>query len=125
MNNHGLSPRRRLRSFGYALRGLQMLLRGDNARLQLAAAVLTALMAGWLHCSAGEWAVIVVCMGGVLAAEALNTAIETLADRISPHYDRAIGRAKDVAAAGVLLTAMAAAVAGALIFVPKLLRLWS
>ncbi len=49
----------------------------------------------------------------VWVAEALNTAIERLADAVNPQYNPMIGAAKDVAAGGVLLAAVGACVVGA------------
>lgn len=59
-------------------------------------------------------------IGSVLAAEAFNSAIEALADRVNESYDEAIKRTKDLASGAVLLLAIAAAVVGLIIFVPKL-----
>ena len=67
-----------------------------------------------------EWIVICLCIGLVLSAEAVNSAIEALADRVSPAYDEAIKRTKDLAAGAVLLLAIASAVVGLIIFLPKL-----
>ena len=61
-----------------------------------------------------------VYVGLVLSAEAVNSAIEALADRVSPAYDEAIKRTKDLAAGAVLLLAIASAVVGLIIFLPKL-----
>ena len=61
----------------------------------------------------------------VLAAEAFNTAIETLADALAPERDPLVGRAKDLAAAGVLLASVGAAVVGLLVFGPRLLGYYS
>lgn len=66
------------------------------------------------------WIVICLCIGLVLSAEAVNSAIEALADRVSPAYDEAIKRTKDLAAGAVLLLAIASAVVGLIIFLPKL-----
>ena len=74
--------------------------------------------------SAIEWTVIVLCIGAVLAAESFNSAIETLSDRVSSSYDEAVKRTKDIAAGAVLLTAIAAATAGLIIFVPKIINLF-
>lgn len=70
--------------------------------------------------SSMEWIVICLCIGLVLSAEAVNSAIEALADRVSPAYDEAIKRTKDLAAGAVLLLAIASAVVGLIIFLPKL-----
>ena len=51
---------------------------------------------------------------------AFLSAIEALADRVSPAYDEAIKRTKDLAAGAVLLLAIASAVVGLIIFLPKL-----
>ena len=64
--------------------------------------------------------IICLCIGLVLSAEAVNSAIEALADRVSPAYDEAIKRTKDLAAGAVLLLAIASAVVGLIIFLPKL-----
>lgn len=70
-----------------------------------------------------EWIVVTLCIGLVLAAEAVNSAIEALADRVSPEYDEAIKRTKDLAAGAVLLLAIAVAITGLIIFLPKLIAL--
>lgn len=63
---------------------------------------------------------VVLCIALVISLEALNTAIEHLTDLVSPDYHPLAGKAKDVAAAAVLIAAMGAAVAGGLIFLPKI-----
>ena len=61
-------------------------------------------------------------MALVWVTEAINTAVEELCDRVSPGYDPAIGRIKDLAAGAVLVSACAAAIIGALTFLPPLLE---
>ena len=81
------------------------------------------LIAGFvLHISAMEWVAVALCIGGVLAAEAFNSAVEALADRVSPGYDEAVKHTKDLAAGAVLLMAMAAVAVGLIIFVPKIIE---
>ena len=58
--------------------------------------------------SEGEWLAIILTMGGVLALEAVNTAIETIVDLVSPEYHILAKKAKDVAAGAVLLFVFAA-----------------
>lgn len=58
----------------------------------------------------------------VWATEALNTAIEELCDCVSPGFDPAIGRVKDLAAGAVLVAAVAAALIGLLTLMPPLLE---
>lgn len=107
--------------FGFAFRGIAALLRSElNARMHTAAVALVVALGIWLQISAVEWCLIAFACGLVLSAEALNTAIEKLADRVTTEKDEHIRLVKDVAAAGVLLAAIAAAVVGALVFVPKI-----
>ena len=116
--------RARALSFVYAFQGVRsLLLREHNAWLHLFAGA-AAVGLGWgLGISRVEWCLVAFAIGAVLAAEAFNTAIETLADAVSPGQNPAVGRAKDLAAGGVLLTSLAAATVGSLIFLPKLLAL--
>ena len=118
--------RARAGSFVYAFRGVAaLLLREHNAWIHLAAAVLAG-AAGWiLAIDRLEWCLVVFAIAGVLAAEAFNTAIEGLADAVAPRQDPLIGRAKDIAAAGVLITSAGAAVIGLLIFGPRLLAFFA
>ena len=61
--------------------------------------------------------------GLVLAAEAINTAIEIDIDLTSPQYHPFARDTKDVAAGAVLIAAITAAIVGAFVFVPHLLTL--
>lgn len=121
MKNDGFTFRKRMKSFRYAFRGIYLLVRYEhNAWIHCAitACVLAAgFLAGLSHI---EWVAIALCIGMVFAAEALNSSIEALADRVSPAYDEAIRRTKDLAAGAVLILAIASAAIGLLIFIPKL-----
>lgn len=112
---------KRLKSFKYAGAGLWWLLRYEhNARLHLLAAAAAVGMGLYLGISRTEWIAVVLCIGGVLALEGMNSALEALADYVAPEHQPLIGRAKDLAAGAVLVFAMGAAVVGALIFLDKL-----
>lgn len=116
--------RRLLHSFGFALQGLASVARGEpNFVIHLAAAALALALALALGLPPGEVAVVVLAIGLVLAAEAFNTALEDLADAAHPSPHPGIKRAKDAAAGGVLLAALAAVGVGLLLFAPRLLAL--
>ena len=70
-----------------------------------------------------EWCAIVIAMMAVWTSEALNTALEFLCDVASPEFHPLVEKAKDVAAAGVLISAMGAVVIGLLVFGPHLLAI--
>jgi diacylglycerol kinase len=117
--------RARFASFRYAWRGLVALVRTQiNGRVHLVATVTTLGMGLAFRISGGEWALLILAMGLVWVAEAMNTAVEVLADRVSTERDERIGRAKDLAAGGVLLAAIAAVIVGGFVFVPRLLALF-
>jgi diacylglycerol kinase (ATP) len=89
-----------------------------------AAATLIALGAGFVfHVSGAEWCWIILAISSVWIAEALNTAFEFLADAASPEFHPLVRDAKDVAAGAVLLSAVAAAIIGAIIFRPYIVKL--
>jgi diacylglycerol kinase (ATP) len=77
-----------------------------------------------LHISAVEWIFVSLCIGAVLSAELFNTIAERFADKISPDFDPDIGKIKDMGAAAVLILAIASAVVGVIIFLPKILLLF-
>jgi diacylglycerol kinase (ATP) len=111
-----------IRALRCAIRGFAILLRTQrNVRIQLVAAIAVIVAGAACGLMAGEWIALVLCIGLVLAAEAANTALESLADAVHPDQHPLIGRAKDVAAAGVLITSIAAAVVGAIVFGPRLI----
>lgn len=110
-----------MKSFYHAFRGLLLLIRSQkNARIHLFFFLL-AMCGGFLfEINALEWALIFLCSGLVIAVEAVNTALEKLADSVHPDHHSGIGESKDIAAAAVLITAIAALSVGLIIFVPKL-----
>lgn len=125
MKNEGFTFRKRFASFKYAFHGIWLLLRYEHsAWLHGIIGICTIILGFLLDISATEWMAVVIVCGCVLAAEALNTAIERLADEVSPGYSEAIKRVKDLSAGGVLLMAFAAAIIGIIIFLPKLIALF-
>ncbi|MFO7975142.1 MAG: diacylglycerol kinase family protein [Candidatus Hydrogenedentota bacterium] len=118
------SPRARVASFRHAFRGIVALFcTQPNVWLHALATVMV-VFAGFLcRLSRFEWLWVVAAICAVWTAEALNTALEFLADAVSTDHHPRIGKAKDVAAAAVLVAAGGAAVIGAIIFWPHL-RSW-
>lgn len=113
---------RLIKSLGYALAGLKILIREEQNYLVHLTAASLALAAGWwFKISAGEWIAVVLSIQLVLSLETINTVIENVADLISTERSEAIKRIKDLAAASVLISAIAALVIGLIIFVPKLM----
>jgi len=116
--------RERATSFRHAIRGIVIIIRTQpNAWIHLVATLGVVIAGKLLNVSRGEWLALVIAIGLVWTAEALNTAIEFLADEISLERRERLGLAKDTGAAGVLLAAITAAIIGLIVFVPHLLAL--
>ena len=115
------SVRARLNSFRHAIAGLPLLLKEThNARIHLLATVAVVLLAVALQVTATQWVLLLLAMGLVWLAEALNSALEYLADAAVPEQHELVRKAKDVAAAGVLISALVAALIGGIVFIPYL-----
>src|SRR5690348_12356883 len=89
---------RRLRSFVHAARGVWHLRREPNARIHALVTLVVLVTAALSELAALEWALLVFAISLVFAAEALNTALEHLANAIIPHEHPLVGTAKDLAA---------------------------
>ncbi|OJJ16799.1 diacylglycerol kinase [marine bacterium AO1-C] len=114
----------RIKSFGYAGKGIVFFFKSQpNAKIHAIAAILAIGLGGILNISKVEWVGIILAIGAVLTAEAINTALEELVNWISPEYNTKAGIVKDVAAGAVLITALTALVIGGIIFLPKILAL--
>lgn len=114
----------RVRSFRNAFAGVSALFAGEpHAWIHLAATLAVVLTGCALGVSAADWRWLVLAIGLVWVAEAFNTALEGLADAVRPDEDARVGRAKDAAAAAVLLAAITAAAIGLLVLGPPLWRL--
>lgn len=111
-------------SFRFAWQGFRMAFRTQrNLRIDLIAAVLALGTAWALRLPWWELALVVGAAAAVIAAELFNSALEALVDLVQAQADPLARRAKDMAAAAVLVTALGAAAVGGLLFVPRLLRL--
>lgn len=108
-----------IKSFRYAFKGIFWLSKYENNfRFHLLATLVAIGFSFYLEISKMEWLWILFSITLVWTMEAINTAIEKLVDLVSPNYHPAAGIIKDVAAAGVLFTAIFSALAGCIIFLP-------
>ncbi|TAK42591.1 MAG: diacylglycerol kinase family protein [Saprospiraceae bacterium] len=118
--------KKRLDSFRYAFAGIAELVRSQpNAMIHLSAAALVIIAGLFFGLSRMEWCAVVFAITIVIAAEAVNTALEYLTDLISPNYHPLAGKAKDLAAGAVLISSVGAIVVGIIIFLPKVIALFS
>ena len=113
--------RQRQRSFGYAWRGVLVLLREQpHARLHLLATALAVGLGLWLDLDRADWQSLLLTIALVWLAEGLNSALEYLGDAAVPEHHPLVGKAKDVAAGAVLICSLFALAMAALIFPPYL-----
>lgn len=112
------------RLFGivFVFKGVWYLLRTEHSVIVQAVVAVMVTIAGFVfQISTTEWMLQTLAIGMVLGVEAINTAIEKIADFIHPEYHKKIGIIKDMAAAAVGFVALAAVVIGLIIYLPKFL----
>ncbi|MBR1992201.1 MAG: diacylglycerol kinase family protein [Bacteroidales bacterium] len=124
MKNEKFSIKKRIKSFSYAFAGLKVLFREEhNSWIHAVAAVLAVAMGFLFRISPMEWISVVIVIGMVFAAEIINSSIERTADFVKAERDDRKRDIKDLGAAAVLVCAIAAAVVGIIIFIPKIIAL--
>lgn len=111
------------RSFSYGFRGIFIVMNGQrNFRIHLLFTVLVIIAGFIFNISSIEWCLLMLTIALVLSLEIINTSIEKLVDLVSPEYNPHAGQIKDIAAGGVLISALMAIVIGLIIFVPKIIH---
>jgi len=111
----------RIASFGHAFHGWAYVIRNEkNAWIHAVVTILVVILATWLVIPLRDWAVLVLAIAMVWAAEFLNTAIEAVVDLASPVHHPLAKVGKDVGAAAVLIAACASVLIGLLIMGPPL-----
>lgn len=118
--------KRLIKSFSNASRGIAYLFNSQiNARIELIITILVIISGIYFNISHVEWLVILLCIALVLGLEGVNTALETLSNKLHPGFDREIGKTKDIAAGAVLIASIFAAIIGFVIFVPRFLNIFT
>lgn len=114
----------RFKSAGYALEGIVLFFKTQHNALIQAIAAIAVIVLGYIwELNTTEWCFLVVAIALVFITEMLNTAIEFLTDLASPNIHPQAKKVKDVAAGAVLVAAIAAAIIGLIIFLPKIMSI--
>ena len=122
MERRRFSSKERLSSFAYAWAGLKAALRTDhNTWIHLTLTIIAFGLAIALRIDRGEWMALVIVIAMVWTAELFNTVIEKIMDFLTTERHPQIKVIKDMAAAAVMVTALAAVIVGLLIFIPKVI----
>ncbi len=119
-------PHSFINKFKCAFRGIAIGSRGQSSFVVHLAVMLLVIAAGfWFDVTLVEWCLLTLCITGVLALELGNSCIETLARAIDRSYNEQLRDALDIASGAVFIGAIGAAVVGAIVFVPHVLRLFT
>ncbi|PWL38725.1 diacylglycerol kinase [Flagellimonas aquimarina] len=111
----------RIRSVGYAMKGMFLLLRTEaSIKIQFVIALIVTGAGFYYNISGTEWMIQLIAIGMVMGIESLNTAIEKISDFVQPENDPKIGFIKDISAGAVMIVSILASIVGLLIYVPKL-----
>lgn len=109
-----------LKGFGYAGRGIAAAVREErNLRFHICAAFYVLILSLFYPLGRAEYAVLFITIGGVMAMELMNSAVERAVDTPDPAHWLAAGGAKDMAAGGVLVYSIGAVGVGAVLFFQK------
>ncbi|MCK0159727.1 diacylglycerol kinase family protein [Allomuricauda sp. F6463D] len=112
----------RIKSVGYALKGMFLLLRTEpSIKIQFAIALMVTILGFYFKISNIEWILQLFAIGMVMGIEGVNTAIEKVCDYMQPKLDPKIGLIKDISAGAVMIVSVIASIIGLIIYVPKIL----
>ena len=124
MKNRNFSIRQRIKSFAYAFNGVKIFIQEEhNARIHLFVTICVLAASFIFKISLPEWIAVIFAIGFVITSEVINTALENIADFVSPEKNEQIKKVKDLAAAGVLICSITALSIGLIIFIPKIIAL--
>lgn len=125
LNFYMINIKRLFKSFAYASRGLVKIFREEqNLRIQTAIAAGVIMAAWYFKVSRIEWSVLILTITMVVLMETVNTAVELITDVLKPRINGYVKTIKDVMAAAVVISSIAAAVVGVIIFWPYLWALF-
>ena len=93
-----------------------------NMKIHCVAMVCVVIAGFVFHITPVEWCICLTLFGLVMALEMVNTAVEAVVDLVTEERKPLAKLAKDAAAGAVLIAAIMAAIAGMIIFIPKLLE---
>lgn len=111
-----------INSFKYASAGIKEAFQSEkNMRIHFILMILAIILGFILKLSLVEWAILTITIGLVLILEFINTSLEQIVDIVSPEKQEKAKIAKDVAAAGVLVSATISILVAAFLFLPKII----
>ncbi len=109
-------------AFRNAARGIADAARREWKLKIAAACTVAALLLAWLISLPGlAVGLIIFVSASIIAAEMVNSALETILDSMFLEYHEGVRKTKDLAAGAVLVLSMAAGIIGLILFLPPIL----
>ncbi len=110
------------RRFRDAFAGLSLAFRTQESLwVHLAVAGIVIAMAAVLQMESWRWCILLLCISHVIAAEIMNSAIETLIRSYYPQRSEGLADTLHQAAAAVLVSAMISVIIGLIVMLPPLI----
>ena len=116
---------RLFKSYSYAFKGLFKIFREEqNLKIQTLASLAVLVLGIYFRVNRIEWAILTLAVCLVLTAEITNSAVERVTDVLKPRINIYIKEIKDIMAAAVLLSSIAAVITGVIIFWPYVYKIF-
>lgn len=111
-----------INSFKNAFNGMIVYFKQErNMKIHISIMFLVILLGIIFKIKMVEWIICIICFALVIGGELFNTAIEITIDIVTPNFNEKAKKAKDISAGAVLVLAIASAIIGFIIFVPKII----
>jgi diacylglycerol kinase len=91
-----------------------------NMKIHIGAIIIVAFLCWWFALEKYEIFILLLTVEGVVVAEMINTAVETIVDIVSPEIHPLAKIAKDVAAGAVMITVIFSLIIGWMLFFSKI-----
>ena len=111
-----------INSFKCAIQGIKQAVKTErNVKIHITIMILVIIAGIVLKINTQEWIICIILFGLVISLELVNSAIEATVDIAMPEINEKAKVAKDVAAGAVLVSTIASAIIGLIIFIPKVI----
>ncbi|RSD22743.1 diacylglycerol kinase family protein [Mesobacillus subterraneus] len=108
-------------SFKFGFQGIaSAAVRERNMQIHLGISLIVIIAGFSFSITAFEWIAIILCIGGMISLEMMNTALERTVDMFTKEFHPLAKQAKDIAAGAVLVFAIASVAIGMIIFIPRI-----
>lgn len=113
-------------AFFCAIKGIGQAIKTErNLVFDIFVAIIVIILGFVFKINFSEWIICILSVGLMLFAELMNTAIETVVDMYTREKNNMAGKAKDISAGAVLVLAINVAIIGGIIFIPKIMSIFT